>query len=115
MNTDIRINRGATFVMDVEIANYVDVSYSACCYIKKSANDPEPVVQGLITKIEENPGCYFRVSFTPEETLLLKTTGISPMELSQYVYDIIVTDSSNQIIRILEGYAWVSPGVTICP
>lgn len=99
--------------MDIDVPNYVDISYTAQCYIKRSANDPDPIVECLITKIEENPGCYFRVSLTPEETLLLKTTGNSPMDPSPYVYDIIIKDTAEQIIRIVEGYAWVHPGVTL--
>lgn len=113
MSKDIRINRGADFVMDVTIVNYVDVDYEALCYIKKSANDPQPIVNCTITKLVVGTGCKFRASLTAAETLLLKTRGISPMDHEQYVYDVIVKDTSGQIVRILEGYAWVSPGVSI--
>ena len=113
MNTDIRINKGATFEIEVDVANYIGSSYTAKAWIKKSANDVVPYIECTVVKVAENPGCIFRVELTAEQTKSFKTTGNSPMEPEQYVYDIIVMDPDNKIVRVLEGYAWVHPGVTI--
>lgn len=113
MNTDLRINKGATFEIEVDVANYVGPSYTALAYIKKSANDVTPYIECTITKVAENPGCIFRVELTAEQTKTFKTTGNSPMEPEPYVYDIIVMDPDNKVVRVLEGYALVYPGVTI--
>lgn len=118
MNTDLTIRKGATFAIAVEVPGIDDPDYTALCYIKKSANDLMPLLECTIVKILPvppaiGPVCYFRVSLTAEQTLTLKTSGVSPMNLEQYVYDIIVSDSAGQIVRVLEGYIWVSPGVTV--
>lgn len=113
MGQDLRINRGADFAVNVTLVGYTELSYTALCYIKRSANDPLPVVTPTITKILENPGCKFQVSLTGNETLGLITKGNSYADLERYVYDIIVTGPLGQVVRILEGYVFVSPGVSI--
>lgn len=113
MGQDLRINRGADFAVNVTLLGYTDLSYTARCYIKKSAKDLTPVVTPSITKIIENPGCKFRVSLTGAETLNLVTKGNSYADLERYVYDIVVLNPLGQTVRILEGYVFVSPGVSI--
>jgi hypothetical protein len=113
MGYNMAIKRGADFAAVITLVGYTDLSYTALCYIKKSANDPLPVVTPLITKITEDPGCVFRVSLTAAETLALLTKGASYADTERYVYDITVRNPEGRVVRILEGYVFVSPGVTI--
>jgi len=113
MGQDLNINRGADFAVNITLLGYADLSYTALCYIKRSANDPLPVATPLITKIAENPGCIFQVSLTAEETLSLLTKGNSYADTERYVYDITIRNPNDRVVRILNGYVLVSPGVTI--
>jgi len=112
MGQDLRINRGADFAAVITLVGYTDFEYTAVCYIKKSARDPLPVVECTITKILENPGCKFKISLTADQTLSLVTKGDSYANLERYVYDILIRNPNSDIARILEGYVFVSPGVS---
>jgi len=112
MGQDLRINRGADFEAIITLVGYTDFSYTAVCSIKRSARDADPVVECTITKILENPGCKFKISLTADQTLLLVTKGDSYANLERYVYDILIRNPNSKIVRILEGYIFVSPGVS---
>lgn len=115
MSQDIRINKGADFLMNVTVLGYTGPSYTALCQIKKSANDPTPFLSCTITKLDENPGCKFEAALTAAQTATFKTKGVSPMEPEQYVYDAIVINEAGLIVRVIEGYAWVYPNVSSEP
>jgi hypothetical protein len=45
-------------------------------------------------------------------TLSLDPTVTAGLDSGRYVYDVNLTDSSNTVIRVCEGIATVTPGVT---
>ena len=49
---------------------------------------------------------------TGQITLTLTDTVTAAMDSGRYVYDIIITDSSGDKTRILEGHATVTPSVS---
>jgi hypothetical protein len=47
--------------------------------------------------------------------LSLDANTTSQLKRSRYVYDVVLTDSSNNVTRVLEGVAYVDPTVTRAP
>lgn len=45
-------------------------------------------------------------------TLSLEANTTAALTESRYVYDVVITDASNTIIRVVEGMATVNPSVT---
>jgi len=77
-------------------------NYTAISYIKKSPYSSKTYP--------------FTISF-PDRTqgkimVSMAKTETSLMEGGRYVYDVVITDTSSSMIRVIEGMALVSKGVT---
>ena len=52
------------------------------------------------------------VAATGQITLTLSDTVTAAMDSGRYVYDVLITDSSGDKTRILEGHATITPSVS---
>jgi hypothetical protein len=103
---DIVIDQGTTFST---IVNLVD-----------AANNPINLTG--FTAVAQMKKWYTSLTYTPFTTSINATAGSITLSLTanvtsniihgEYVYDVDVIDISNNVTRVVEGIATVTPGVT---
>ena len=81
------------------------------CQIRKNANDPFVQASPIFT-ITDGPNGGGKLSLTAAETAAIETGGITYLSVSNYVFDLYITDSVGVRDRALNGPAKISPGVT---
>lgn len=101
---NISVDQGSTFSTPITVLdsnnNYKDLTtYTANAQLRKSYSSINSTAFG--TSISNNI-----------ITLSLNANTTSSIIAGRYVYDVIVTDSSNVITRVVEGVVTVNPGVT---
>jgi len=105
--TNIYIEQGATFSTSITLDDvYGDTynlrGYTANSQIRKSHYSANATAT-FQTDINSNTGSI---------TLILSAPTTANIPAGRYVYDTKITDQSNNVLRILEGIAEVSPSVT---
>jgi len=105
--TNIYIEQGATFSTSITLDDvygeaYNLVGYTANSQIRKSYYSANATAT-FSTAINSNTGSI---------TLNLTAAATANIAAGRYVYDTKITDQSNNVLRILEGIAEVSPSVT---
>jgi len=104
---NLYLEAGTTFsttitLDDVYLNAYNLVGYTAASQMRKSY-------------YSANASATFATSIntsTGQITLILDAPTTANLTPGRYVYDTIITSSTNQVTRILEGTIDVSPGVT---
>lgn len=105
--TNIFIEQGATFSTSITLDDvygdaYNLVGYTANSQIRKSYYSSNATAI-FSTAINSNTGSI---------TLNLTAAVTANIPAGRYVYDTTITDQSDNVLRILEGIAEVSPSVT---
>ena len=115
---DIVINKGADFVLDIELdddnnsATPFDMSqYSFAACIKTSANEDTPIANFTFDKSKLNQG-VITVKLPASETKKLLTDGDYWKETTQYYWDMVMMDGKKKVTRICQGTVQVSPGIS---
>jgi hypothetical protein len=103
---NITIDQGATFSTVLNLTdqngNIINLTdYTVAAQVKKWYTSVNSVSFGATIN-----------SAAGSITLSLTSNQTSLMWAGRYVYDVIVTDSSNNVSRIVEGEVVVTPGVT---
>lgn len=80
-------------------------------YIKASAND-DTVVATPTTTIYDEANGQIKAVLTTAQTGAITTEGTTYNDVLYCVYDVILTDTSGESVRVLNGTAQISPGVT---
>ena len=102
------IDQGTDFSINVDVTDALGevlnlTGYSTAAQIRK-------------TYSSSSAAATFTTSTgTPSEgkvTMSLTDTQTSALEAGRYVYDLLITDGSGSISRVVEGQATVTPGVT---
>jgi len=102
--TELKIEQGATFQSTLALTDVNDdpidlTSYTFSSQLRKSYESEDSV--SFDCEIISN---NVLISLTYQQT--------ANLEPGKYVFDFIGNDGSNTVIRIVEGTATVSPGVT---
>lgn len=116
---DILINQGADFRMQVRLCTgtknkYVPIDitgYIFECKIRESADSDEVLGEAKCHIIDAEHG-LMEIFFDDSVTGQLPTDGTTYDETEQYVWDLYATVPEGDTIRILNGYCYVSPGVS---
>lgn len=121
-NYDFPCERGSTFYYTIQLfgekidEDMIDLTgYAVKMQIRKSATD-DTVIATPITKIVNAQKGIISVYLSAEETSKIETSGDDNREYEKYVYDITIdtpTSNGKYVKRILNGYFYVSPRVTI--
>jgi ATP/ADP translocase len=104
---NLLIEQGTTYTTSITLDDaygnaYNLVGYSANSQIRKSHYSSNATAT-FSTSINTGTGSV---------TLNLSSTTTSTISPGRYVYDTIITDSSNNVTRILEGIVEISPRVS---
>src|SRR3954464_8036378 len=106
---DLYIDQYASFsntfeLLDINNAHYpVDTAgYTVDAQLRQQYNSNTDTV--FTTNLTTG---FITFTLTPNQTGNLTMTPTS-----RYVYDVILIDPSNTYIRVLEGFAYLNPGVT---
>jgi hypothetical protein len=104
---NINIDQGSTFNTVVSLTddygNALDLSaYSGKAQIRTSYASVNSISFGVALA-------------NGQVTLSLDSNTTSSMTRSRYVYDLLLTDGSNNVTRVLEGVIYVDPTVTRAP
>ena len=101
--SNIVINQGADFDQVFTISDNANLTLDLSLYRKHSGSTTK--VDFSITKLDPTTNGSFEVKLTDTQTSALKS--------GRYVYDIIITEISNdKKTRVIEGTALVREGVT---
>ena len=107
--TELLIDQGATFnniitlTDDVTNANMNLSAYTVASRLKKSYSTS--TISGNIT-------CTVTDSSNGQITMGITAANTSNLSPGRYVFDVVITDGVGVKSRVLEGIAFVSPGVT---
>lgn len=105
---DLYMDQGSTFdvslnVDDVNGDPFNLTEFTASSVMKRSYYSMSPT----LTFSTNTTGTLGVITLSSEAS---NTANVKP---GTYVYDVKITDTSNNVIRILEGRVFVSPGVTL--
>lgn len=105
---ELYIDQGSTFQYVVTLANPAGgsfdlTSYTARAQLRRSYKSVSAV--DFTISYPDRPGGKIQIYLTDEQTRALK--------LGNYVFDIIIESSTGEIYRVIEGIAFISPGVTV--
>lgn len=114
------IDKGASWAIILDIAApdntpYPLQDYIGRCQIRKTAKtSDEAILAEPVVSFPDAPGGKLKLSLTASATDKIPTTGASFIEPSKYVYDVEIEDINNpeNVLRIVEGFIYVIPGVT---
>ena len=106
--SNIFIDQGATFTTTITVGDgagsELDLTgYTAIAQLRKTYDSTTSIA--------------FTVSFPSPRTLgqvtiLLTDTQTAALEFGRYVYDVVLTTTASEKIRVVEGVATVSPSVS---
>ena len=85
--------------------------YTGKCSIKVNAGDDAPIAEPVVTILDATNG-QFKISLSSALTENIPTTGKTYNKVSQFQYDIYLTDANGNSYRALQGMVEVSPNVT---
>ncbi|MPM97973.1 hypothetical protein SDC9_145154 [bioreactor metagenome] len=113
---DIYIEQGTTWQLDLTIQQSdgtpMDLTgYTGRCQIRSSAITQSESATPTVTVTDPVNG-KLTLSLSAEETSAIKVNGGSYASISQQVYDVELIDGMGRVMRILNGYARISPEVT---
>lgn len=115
---DIYIEQGATLAPITVIykdsnGNVVDLTgYQGRGHVRLKATDESAVAEFDVSVVNDS-GWQVIITMTPEESAKIPVKGKTWEELTHATYDIeIYTENDVQVIRLLNGIARISPGVT---
>ena len=116
---DILINQGADYRMQVRLCKGtksehtpIDITgYTFECKIRESADSDEVLGEAECHIVDAVTG-LMEVFFDDSVTGQLPTEGTTYDETEQYVWDLYATAPEGDTTRILNGYCYVSPGVS---
>ena len=106
--SNIFIDQGANFATTVTIndgnGSALDLTgYTALAQIRKTYESTSAI---SFTANIESPATLGQI------TISLTSTQTAALEYGRYVYDLIITDSSGVITRVVEGIATINPSVS---
>ena len=104
---NIYIDQGCDYSITIDVTdaagNVLDMTdYTAEGQIRKTYSS-STVTDSFSTAINEVGG---------QVNISLSSTQTAAIEAGRYVYDVIVTDPNDESVRIIEGQAIITPGVT---
>lgn len=104
---ELYIEQGSTFQYIITLANPAGgafnlTSYTARSQLRRSYKSVSAV--DFTITYPDRAGGQIQLNLTDENTALLKH--------GNYVFDVIIESSSGEIYRVIEGIAFVNPGVT---
>jgi len=111
-----RIMQGETWVQPIQWKN-ADGSpknltdYTILWQIRPSANSSTITVTGDYEITNTNQG-MFSLILTEEQSSSIPTKGHDYSQLTKYVYDVYLISPQNALTRILNGFIYMSPGVS---
>ena len=113
---DIYIEQGTTWSIDLTIQQSngqpMDLTgYTGRCQIRSSAISQTILASPAVTVTDAKNG-KLTISLTADETAAIPVNGYSYSSVSQYVYDLELVDGMGRVMRLLNGYARISPEVT---
>ena len=103
---NITINQNSTFIRSFQVKEdnvILDITgYSFAGKTKEATYSTTSV--DFLAVVTDGPAGVFTVSLT--------ATGTSAMDPGIWVYDVLMTDTSGKVTRMLQGNAFVNQGVT---
>lgn len=115
---DIYIEQGATLAPITVVykdsnGSVIDLTgYQGRGHVRMRATDEMAVAEFDVTVVNDS-GWQVIITMTPEESAKIPAKGKTWEELAHAAYDIeIYTENDAKVIRLLNGIAYVSPGVT---
>lgn len=101
---NIQIDQGATFNLSMLLQD-------------QEGEDIDVTGMTATSKVRKHPGSNTAYTVTTtlangSITLAMNAAATANMSHGQYVYDVLLTDSSNNVTRIVEGMFHVRAGVT---
>lgn len=112
---DLYIEKGATFEQLVTIVSCTGITIDLTDYtprgqIRSDANSSTIIVALTVTILSATS---LKISLTDTQTTALVTTGKTFDEVLKLVYDVeLVKTSDSSVLRLLNGFAIISPEVT---
>lgn len=85
--------------------------FTGKCSIKEKAGDDVALAEPTVTITDAANG-QFKMVLSSELTANIPTNGKAFNKVSQYQYDVYLTDSNSNSYRALQGMVEVSPSVT---
>lgn len=113
---DFNMNQGDDYRLQVQLKYDDDTpmnisGYEFKCRVRESAEDDNFIVEAEPNIISETEGIV-EFHFRDEDTSQIDTTGNDYSELNKYTYDILMKNPDGEVLRVLNGYVFVSPGVS---
>ena len=110
------INQGDDFKFQIQVCTDdkipIDISdYEFVCKVRETAEEEQIILEADYHIVQPELGIV-EFHFKDEDTLKIDTDGLDYSELNQYTYDVIQKDRQGNITRLLNGYLFVSPGVS---
>ena len=113
---DILVNQGADYDIQLTIKDntgtVVDITgYSFLARIKESAESSTALAKFTQQEVDYKNG-QVRLHLESDDTSAIDTSGDSYSDTSQYYYDVLMSDNDGNTTRILNGSAYISPGIS---
>lgn len=104
---ELYIDQGSTFQYTITLANPLGggfdlTSYETRAQLKRSYKSLTAV--DFVVSYPDRTAGAFQLNLTDEATKALKS--------GQYVFDVVIENTGGEIYRVIEGIAFVDPGVT---
>ena len=110
------INQGDDFKFQIQVCTDdntpIDISdYEFVCRVRETAEEEQIILEADYHIVQPKLGIV-EFHFKDEDTSKIDTDGLDYSELNRYTYDVIQKDRQGNIIRLLNGYLFVSPGIS---
>lgn len=116
---DITINQGSSFFLPVTVKKLDGTVYDLTSYaggrgqIRKYHRSVDAVISFTVTILTPKTAGQLTIALTPAQTATIPSGEIPTDDRSTYCYDIeIYKTADSEVLRILEGNAYISPEVT---
>ncbi len=114
---DLQINQGEDYLqyfqwLQMDGVTPVDITnFLGSCQIRSSAQSTGILVTPLFTIVDSVHG-VFSLSLTNAQAAAIPTSGGDFLDVSRYVYDVVLYSPAGTAFRVLNGRAIISPEVT---
>ena len=110
------INQGDDFNFQIQVCTDdntpIDISdYEFVCRVRETAEEEQIILEADYHIVQPELGIV-EFHFKDEDTSKIDTDGLDYSELNRYTYDVIQKDRQGNITSLLNGYLFVSPGIS---
>lgn len=106
--TDILIDRGCSFSSTIDVSDKNGLPFNLTGYVAKGQ-----IRKSYNSTTATELAAVINTPLSGKVTISLTATQTLAMKAGRYVFDVIIRNSSNHVIRISEGQVEVTPSSTV--